>query len=353
VPAGVKQIEDFGITPDGKPIHRWHMDNGHGVVAEVLNLGGIVTKLCVPDRTGKSENITLAPADVPTIYRKDWPYLGAIIGRVGNRIRGGTFSLDGQSYQLPINAGPNSLHGGMIGYDRRIWDITPLNVSDGVAIKLSLIDPDGTENYPGTVKVDVVYTLTANGIWRIDYTATTDRATPINLTQHAYFNLKDAGRSPITGHVLQIPSTQYTPTDADHIVTGEILPVDGTPYDFTTPKPIGRDFPQLTSEPLGYDCNYIVPGQSGTLRLHASVTEPTTGRTMDVYSTEPAIQLYTGDFLDGTIMSPDGFAYQQHAAFCLETQHYPDSPNHPEFPSTTLRPGKTYRQTTEYRFSAK
>lgn len=352
--AGVKQIADFGTTPDGKPIHRWQLDNGKGVVAEVLNLGGILTSLHVPDRKGASGEILLAPADVPTIFRKvGWPYLNAIIGRVGNRIRDGKFSLDGKHYRLPINDGPNSLHGGLIGYDRRIWDVTPLSVADGVAIKLSLVDPDGTEGYPGTVKVEVVYTLTHTNAWRIEYTATTDRATPINLTQHAYFNLKDAGRSPITDHVLQIPAKEYTPTDEHHLVRGEVLDVAGTPFDFTVAKPIGRDFAKLKTEPVGYDCNYILGPADGAMRVAAVVTEPTTGRTMEVASTEPSVQLYTGDFLDGTITGPLGFAYKQHAGFCLENQHNPDAINHPEYHSTVLRPGQTYRQLTEYRFSAR
>lgn len=348
---GIKQLSDFGTTPDGQTVQRWQLDNGRGLIMEVLNLGGIVTRLSVPDRHGQSVNICLAPADVATIFRPGWPYLGALIGRVANRVANAQFTLNGQTYRLAVNNPPHSLHGGRIGYDRRFWEVTPFHSPEGPAIRLTLTDLDGTEQYPGTVHVEVTYTLTILGTWRITYSATTDQITPINLTQHAYFNLKDGGRSPITDHLLQMPCTHYTPTDASLIPTGEICPVAGSAHDFTQPKPLGRDFNRLESDPVGYDCNYVIPGPSGTLRWAASVTEPVSGRSMQVYTTQPGVQLYTGNFLDGSLLGIDGFAYQQHAGFCLETQHYPDALHHPEFPSILLHPGRPYYHTTEYRFS--
>lgn len=349
---GVKRLSDFGTTPDGKPVQRWRLDNGRGLVMEVLSLGGIVTRLNVPDRQGQSTNICLAPADVATIFRPGWPYLGALIGRVANRIGNAQFVLNGQTYRLAVNDPPHSLHGGKLGYDRRLWEITPLSSSDGPGLRLTLTDPDGTEQYPGTVHVEVTYTLTLSGIWRITYSATTDRVTPINLTQHAYFNLKDGGQSPVTDHLLQLSSTHYTPTDATLVPTGDICPVSGSAYDFTRAKPIGQDFARLESDPTGYDCNYVIPGPAGTLRWAATVTEPVSGRSMQVYTTQPGVQLYTGNFLDGSFTGIDGFAYRQHSGFCLETQHYPDALHHPAFPSILLQPGQAYHHTTEYRFSA-
>ncbi len=348
--AGVRKLDVFGTTPGGKQVDRWEIDNGAGLRAQVLNLGGIVTRLNTPDRNGLSENVLLSPRDVGTIFSPGWGYLNSIVGRFANRIAYGKFSLDGVTYSLATNGGSHTLHGGRVGYDRRIWDVTPVQADDGPALRLSLVDPDGTENFPGTVNVTVTYTLTKEGAWRIDYEATSDRATPINLTQHAYFNLKDAGRSSVLDHVVHLDATHYTPGDATLIPTGEREPVAGTVFDFTTPKTIRRDLSKLTNTPQGFDNNFVVPGEPGTLRQCARVTEPTTGRVMTVWTTEPGVQLYTGNFLNGTVIGADGFAFAQHSALCLETQHFPDSPNQPRFPSSILRPDQTYRQRTEYRF---
>ncbi len=352
--AGVRRLDDFGTMPDGQVVQRWELDNGNGLRAEVLNLGGIVLRLDVPDRTGRAANVLLSPADVGTVLGSSWPYFGAIIGRVGNRIAKGQFSLDGTTHQLAKNnGGIHHLHGGDVGYDRRIWSIAPVPVDDGVAVRLELVDAAGTEHYPGTAKVSVVYTLTTGGAWRIDYEATTDHATPINLTNHAYFNLKDAGRSKVTEHELRLFASAYTPSDATLIPAGLIAPVAGTPFDFTVAKPIGRDLSKLGNVPVGYDFNFVIDGPAGVLRRAAEVFESASGRVMNIWTTEPGVQFYTGNFLDGSLVGIDGIAYGQHSGFCLETQHYPDSPNQPTFPSIILRPGEVFRTTTEHRFSTR
>ena len=351
------RLDDFGKLPDGTSIPRYLLDNGRGLRAEVVALGGVVLRLFAPGRDGASANVLLGPATAGQIVDPKSPYLGALIGRVGNRIGHARFSLDGTAYTLAANDGPHTLHGGKVGYDKRLWQATPVG---DAALKLSLFDYDATEGFPGDVRVEVTYTLTPENAWRIDYVATTDKATPINLTQHAYFNLKDAGRSPVLDHELQLHATHYTPSDAGLLPTGEIVPVAGTPFDYTTAKPIGRDFDKLTNTPRGVDHNFVIDGgtadtatRSDTLRPAAAVYEPTTGRTMAVWTTEPGVQVYTGNFLDGSYAGHDGFAYAQHTAFCLETQHYPDSPNRPDFPNATLRPGETFRSTTEYRFGTR
>ncbi|HEX8323458.1 MAG TPA: aldose epimerase family protein [Tepidisphaeraceae bacterium] len=352
---GVTRIDDFGALPDGTPVPRYALSNGRGLRAEVIGLGGIVLRLWTPDRNGNPGNVLLGPADVGQILNKS-PYFGALIGRVGNRIGNAAFRLGDQSYTLAANDGPHSLHGGRVGYDKRLWTVEPQAGADGSAVlKLSLIDPAGTEGYPGTVRVEVVYTLTPANAWRIDYTATTDAPTPINLTQHAYFNLKDAGRSPVLDHVVTLFAQNYTPSDATLLPTGKIEPVRGTPLDYTQPRPIGQAFARLTNTPRGVDHNFVIDTE-GTdligLRVAADVHELTTGRRMTVATTEPGIQFYTGNFLDNTLVGHDGFAYAQHTGFCLETQHYPNSVNVPAFPSTVLQPGTAYRSTTEYRFAA-
>lgn len=349
----VRKSGSFGSTPDGKPIDIWTLDNGRGTSADVLSLGGIVTHLRVPDRTGKSGDVLLGLSGVAPIYKADWCYLNSLVGRVANRITNGKFTLDGKSYQTSLNYhGVHTLHGGNAGYDRKIWNVEPLAGADA-AIRLTLTDPDGAEGFPGTVKVSVVYTITAQGTWRIEYEATTDQPTPINLTQHAYFNLKDAGKSPVYDHVLKLNASKYTPNNEWLLPTGEIVKAAGTPFDFRAPKPIGQDLRKLTNTPIGYDVNYPIDGADGSLRECAEVYEPTTGRVMTCLTTEPAVQLYTGNFLEGAFTGDDGTAYQQHTAFCLETQRYPNAINLPQFPNTVLRPNETYRQATEYRFSTR
>lgn len=334
----------FGATQDGETVTLYTLTNARGTVAKILDFGGIVTELWVRDGKGELGNIVLG-FDSLEPYETKSPYFGALIGRVGNRIAGGRFSLDGKEYSLATNNGPNALHGGLKGYDKRVWTVE--GTTDN-SLTLSLIDPDGHEGYPGTVSVRVVYTLTDEDVLRLEYTATTDAATPINLTNHTYFNLKDAGATDVLGHVVRFEADRYTPVDETLIPTGEIAPVAGTPIDFTAAKPIGQDIEAMG----GYDHNLVLRSTDGSLALAVVVTEPTTGRRLETWTTEPGCQFYSGNFLDGTITGNGGVPYGKHHAFCLETQHFPDSINHPNFPSTVLRPGETYSSTTEYRFSA-
>jgi aldose 1-epimerase len=344
----VKQIGDFGKLDDGQAVRQFELDGGGGCVARVLALGGIITQLHVPDRAGKSTNITLGLPDVKSYLDKTNPYFGALVGRFANRIGYGKFTLDGKAYQLPANDGPHSLHGGTEGYDKVLW--TPEIVGD--ALKLAYTDAAGRNGYPGTVKVVVTYRF-KDAVLGIDYEATTDAPTPINLTNHAYFNLRDGGASDILSHELRVFASTYTPSDDKLIPTGGFAPVAGTPFDYRTAKPIGRDFAKLTNTPRGVDHNFVLEGAPGTLRPAAEVYEPTTGRTILMTTTEPAVQVYTGNFLNGVNVGPDGAVYRQHHGLCLEAQHYPDSPNQPNFPNTILRPGQTYRQTTEYSFGVR
>jgi aldose 1-epimerase len=340
----------FGTTADGHAVDAYTLTNSSGASATIITYGGIVTGLHVPDKAGTLGDVVLGFDNLQQ-YETQSPYFGALIGRVGNRIAKGKFSLDGHDYTLATNNGPNSLHGGDKGYDKRVWTASPVNSLDGPALRLTLTDPDGAEGYPGTVLVTVVYTLTNTNALRIDYTATTDAPTPINLTNHSYFNLKDAGATDMLGHLLQVNADTYTPVDDTLIPTGEIAPVKNTPIDFTQPKPIGRDLKAMGGNPAGYDHNLVLRSTTGTLALAATVTEPTTGRRMEVWTTQPGVQFYSGNFLDGTATGKHNARYNQYHAFCLETQHFPDAVHHPNFPSIILRPGQTYRQTTEYRFT--
>ncbi|MFT3787645.1 MAG: aldose epimerase family protein [Tepidisphaeraceae bacterium] len=353
--ASTQQIESFGKTHDGKDATRFKLTNDRGAWVEITSLGATVLRLQVPDRAGKPGDVLLTPASVAAMEAKSSPYFGAICGRVANRIAGGKFTLDGKSYQLNNNEkGITHLHGGNVGYDRRIWSSHDHFSPDGPSILFKLTDANGTEAYPGAVHVEVRYTLTNANALRIDYVATTDAPTPINLTNHAYFNLKDAGQTDVLGHELRLFASRYTPVNEKLIPTGEVAPVAGSLLDFTRGRQIGDGEMPVDGAVKGYDHNYVVDGTAGTFRAMADVFEPTTGRAMELLSTTPAVQLYTGNYLDGSLTSPVTKApYNQHAGFCLETQHYPDSVNHPAFPSTILRPGQTYRQTTEYRFSTR
>jgi len=333
----------FGKTAAEQTVTAYTLANGSGVSATILNYGGVITQINVPDKAGNIANVTLG-FDNFAQYEKESPYFGAICGRVANRIAKGKFTLDGKTYSLATNNGPNHLHGGNVGYNKKIWAASMLETSEGPSLKLALTDPDGNEGYPGTVQVAVTYTL-VHATLRIVYTATTDKPTPINLTNHAYFNLKDGGKSDILSHVLQLCADNYTPVDATLIPIGQIASVKNTPIDFTSPKPIGRDIQAMG----GYDHNLVLRSQDGTLAQAAIVTETTSGRRMEVWTTNPGVQLYTGNFLSG-LKGPNGATYNQHHAVCLETQHFPNSINHPNFPSTILRPGETYHQVTEFRF---
>jgi aldose 1-epimerase len=354
--AGTAKSE-FGKTPDGKDVDLYTLTNAHGMKAKIITYGGIITELEAPDRDGKLGDVVLGFDNLQS-YLAGSPYFGALIGRVANRIAKGRFTLDGMEYKLFINNGPNALHGGQKGFDKVVWRAEPEETKDGPALKLTYLSPSGEEGYPGNLTVHVTYTLTNDNALRIDYAATTDKATPINLTNHSYFNLGGPGSGDILGEEVMIAADKYTPVDATMIPTGEIKPVKGTPLDFTKPTTIGARIDELkpdeaAANPGGYDHNYVLRGGDKEPALAARVHEPKTGRTMEVYTTEPGLQFYTGNFLDGKLKGKNGVVYKKHQAFCMEADHFPDSVNHPDFPSTILEPGKTYTQTTVYKFSAK
>ena len=340
----------FGKTPDGTSVDLYVLTNTNGVQAKVITYGGIVTELHVPDRDGKFADVVLGFDDLKG-YLGGHPYFGAIVGRYANRIAGAQFTLDGKTYKLAANNGKNSLHGGKKGFDKVVWKAEPANVDDGVGVLLRYTSPDGEEGYPGTLKTAVRYTLTNDNALRIDYEAATDKATPVNLSNHSYFNLGGHASGDVLGHVLMIAADKYTPVDANLIPTGEIKPVAGTPLDFRKPKPIGRDIGELKGDPGGYDHNFVLNGGDKKPFLAARAFEPKSGRLMEMFTTEPGVQFYTGNFLNGQEKGKGGTVYRKHAGFCLEAQHFPDSVHHANFPSVTLKPGETYKQTTIYRFS--
>ncbi|MFJ1750655.1 aldose epimerase family protein [Streptomyces sp. NPDC088116] len=346
--------ESFGKLPDGTKVYRWTLENG-GTRLRVLSYGGVVQSLEIPDRHGRYANVSLGFDNIDD-YLKATTFFGALIGRYGNRIAGGRFTLDGRTYQLPLNDGANSLHGGTKGFDRRVWDVEPFTGSTGVGIVLRYISADGEMGYPGTLRVTVTYTLTPRGTWRIDYAATTDRATVVNLTNHTYFNLAGEGSGDVYGHELTLDASRYTPVDTTLIPTGELAAVARTPFDFRSGKPVGRDIrtghPQLLRA-QGFDHNWVLDkGVTAAPRHAATLSDPGSGRTLRIATTEPGVQFYSGNFLVGTLAGTSGRIYRQGDGLCLETQHFPDSPNRPSFPSTVLRPGETYRSTTEHSFHA-
>lgn len=341
----------FARTPDGQVVNMITLRNDNNLEIHVLTYGGIIMSLKTPDRSGQLDDVVLG-FDTLAPYLDKSPYFGAIIGRYGNRIAKGRFTLDGTTYQLPINNGPNSLHGGTTGWDKKVWNAEPFQ-DPLVGVKLSYTSKDGEEGYPGTVKAEVTYTLTEDNRLIIDYHATTDKPTVINMTNHTYWNLAGGKASDILGHILTINADRYTPVDSTLIPTGELASVEGTPFDFRTPTAIGAriddDNQQLKYGP-GYDHNFVLNRQGAGLSLAARVTEPITGRTLEVQTTEPGLQFYSGNFLDGTLTGKGGRVYGHRSGFCLETQHFPDSPNHPNFPSTVLRPGQEYKSETIYTF---
>lgn len=345
--------QEFGKTADGKTVDLYKLDNGKGITVEVLSFGGIMHSVNVPDRNGKTVNVS---ANLETVadYEKARPFFGALIGRYGNRIAGGKFTLDGQEYTLPQNNGPNSLHGGRKGFDAVVWDVTPFEQRNSVGLTLKYTSKDGEEGYPGNLDVTVVYRLDTNNRWTMDYTAKTDKATVINLTNHTYWNLAGHPNSN-HDHILTLNANRYLPTDTTLIPTGELAPVAGTPFDFRTPHKIGERIHQVEGDHFagGYDhCFVLNQGRRRQMSLCANVYEPTSGRVMRIDTTEPAVQFYAGNFLDGSLKA-HGYAYEKHGAFCLETQHFPDSPNQPKFPSTVLKPGEVYHTTTVHTFSVK
>jgi aldose 1-epimerase len=339
----------FGAMPDGAPVMIYTLSNPQGMVAKLTEYGAILTELWVPDAKGHATNVVLGFDNLDQ-YVKGHPFFGAVAGRFANRIANGKFTLDGKEYTLAKNNGPNHLHGGLKGFDKKVWKSRPLPATDkSVAVEFSCTSPDGEEGYPGTLTVTVTYTLTADNELRIDYTAATDKATPINLTNHSYFNLGGGGS--ILEHLLMINADRYTVPDPTLIPTGEIASVNGTAFDFRQTKPIGRDIAKVMEDTKGYDHNFVLTSGGGKFALCARATDPKSGRIMEVWTTEPGVQLYCGNHLNGSVKGVGGVSYPQHSGFCLETQHFPDSPNKSNFPSCILRPGETLKSTTTFKFT--
>ncbi len=341
------QKQSFGQLADGTAIDLFTLTNSRGLKASLMTYGAILVSLEVPDRDGKPGDIVLG-YDSLDGYVKNNPYFGSVVGRYGNRIAKGRFTLDGVTYELATNNGENHLHGGIKGYDKIVWEAEPVEGGEEVGVEFRHLSPDGEEGYPGNLNIAVTYLLTNRDELKIAYEATTDKPTPVNLTHHSYFNL--AGEGDILGHELMIQADGYTPVDAGLIPTGEIRPVTDTPFDFTTPHTIGERIAQVEG---GYDHNFVLRSGGGYLDLAVRVFEPGSGRIMEISTTEPGLQFYSGNFLDGTIIGKGGRRYEKHAGFCLETQHFPDSPNKPQFPSTILRPGEGYKSLTIHKFSAR
>jgi len=343
--------KDYGKTAGGAAVDLYTLTTAAGMKAEIITYGGALVSLTAPDKSGSYGDVILGMDNIKG-YETPVPYFGALIGRYGNRIGKAQFALDGKTYKLPANDGPNTLHGGIKGFDKRIWSAKP---GTGASLELTYVSKDGEEGFPGTLSAKVVYTLTDKNELTIDYTATTDKSTVVNLTNHAYFNLAGPGEGTILGHEVMINADRFTPVDATLIPTGELKAVKGTPFDFTKSTAIGARIDHADEQlkfGKGYDHNWVLNRSGGALSKAAEVREPKTGRVMEVWTTEPGLQFYTGNFLDGSLKGK-GKTFQHRGAFCMETQHYPDSPNKPNFPSTTLKPGQTYKTSTVYRFSAK
>jgi aldose 1-epimerase len=345
--------QPFGQTKDGQAVSLFTLRNSKGAEARISNYGGLVVSLKVPDRNGKLGDVVLG-YDKLSDYIKDSPYFGALIGRYGNRIAKGKFTLDGKEYSLATNNYPNSLHGGLKGFDKVVWTPQVIASTEGPTLALTYVSKDGDQGYPGTLTVKAVYTLTEDNALKLQYTATTDKDTVVNLTQHSYFNL--AGQGTILDHVVEIPASKFTPVDSTLIPTGELKPVDGTPFDFRTPTAIGSRI-NVQDEQLkfgkGYDHNFVLDKPMGELGLCGRVYEPQSGRVLEVFSTEPGLQFYSGNFLDGSNVGKGGQVYNFRNGFCMEPQHFPDSPNQPNFPSVVLKPGQTYKNTIIFKFSVR
>ena len=351
-PAHISQ-KSFGKTKSGTAVSLYTLTNAHGAQVQITNYGGIVTSIKVPDRHGRLADVVLGFDSVGR-YEKDSPYFGALIGRYGNRIAKGRFTLDGDTHKLFVNNGPNSLHGGKVGFDKKVWTATPVKSAQGVGLALRLLSKDDEEGYPGNLDIKVVYTWTNDNSLKLEYTATTDKDTVLNPTNHSYFNLAGAGHGTVLDTTMMINADKFTPVDKTQIPTGALRPVAGTPFDFRRPHAIGERINQSNPQLLigaGYDHNFVLNGSG--LRLSARAYSPRSGRVLTEYTTEPGVQLYTGNFLDGKLRGKGGKLYPRRGAFCLEAQHFPDSPNHPSFPTTELKPGDTYRQTTVYAFSVR
>jgi aldose 1-epimerase len=344
----------FGKTADGQAVDLYTLANKNGVEVKITNYGGIVTSWTAPDAQGRLDDIVLG-FDTLDGYLKRHPYFGALVGRYGNRIAGGTFKLSGAEYKLARNNGENALHGGIKGFDKAVWDARDVSTAAGHALELKYSSKDGEEGYPGNLPVTVTYWLNDNNELRIDYVATTDKDTVVNLTNHSYFNLAGQGSGDILGHEVQIYADRFTPVNAGLIPTGELRSVEGTPFDFRKPVAIGARVEQPDEQLRfgnGYDHNFVLTSGGAALAPAARVREPKSGRVLEVFTTEPGVQFYIGNFLDGTLKGKGGRVYGRRHGFCLETQHFPDSPNQPHFPSTVLKPGERYASTTVYRVSA-
>ncbi len=351
-PATARKMESrlFGKTPEGENVDLYTLTNAKGMEAGIATYGGVVVSLKVPDRSGKFADVVLGFDDFES-YPKSSPFFGALVGRYANRIAKGRFKLDGVEYKLAVNNGENSLHGGLKGFDKKVWKARQASAD---SLELSYLSKDGEEGYPGNLSVIVTYTLTDDNELKIDYSATTDKDTVLNLSNHSYFNLAGEGEGDILGHKVMINASKFTPTDKGLIPTGELRKVEGTPFDFLKPHAIGERI-NLNDEQLvvgkGYDHNFVLDRKGDGLEVAARVTEPHSGRVMEVLTTQPGLQFYTGNFLDGTIKGKGGHIYGPRSAFCMETQHFPDSPNQPSFPTSELKPGETFHQTTAFRFS--
>ena len=348
--------EAYGTTSEGEAVDLYTLTNANGIEVRAITYGGIIVSLKVPDNNGRLDDIVMGH-DTLEGYLTKSQYFGALVGRYGNRIAKGKFTLDGVEYKLAVNNGPNHVHGGLKGFDKVVWQAESFENPEGAGVALSYTSKDGEEGYPGNLTAKITYTLTAQNELVVDYHATTDKATPLNLTQHTYFNLAGDGSGDILGHDLLLNASHFTPVDKTMIPTGEIRSVAGTPMDFTKPTAIGARIDQEDEQLQfggGYDHNFVINQEKGEgLSLVARVYEPTTGRVMEVFSTEPGVQFYSGNFLDGSITGKSGHVYERRTGFCLETQHYPDSPNKPDFPSSILRPGETYESRTIFKFSAR
>jgi aldose 1-epimerase len=346
----------FGRLADGRPVEMFTISSGRGLTIRTMPYGAAIVSLRVPDRHDVEDDVVLG-FDTLDGYISSNAYFGVVVGRYGNRIAHGRFTLDGRMYALATNNGPNHLHGGVKGFDKALWASEPFERDGAAGVVYTHISPDGDEGYPGTLRARVTYTVSAANELTVDYQATTDKATPVNLTQHSYFNLAGDRSPDVLGHELTLDADRYTPVDETLIPTGELAPVDGTPFDFRRPTPIGAridgSHPQLEIA-KGYDHDFVLngwtPGANRSPHHAARVVEPTSGRTLEVATTEPGVQFYSGNFLDGSITGKSGRTYGRRHGFCLETQHFPDSPNHANFPSTILRPGEIYRSTTVFAF---
>lgn len=353
-PASTIPRESFGKTADGQQVSLFTLRNSSGMEVKITNYGGTITEIKVPDRNKKFDDVVLGFDNLDGYTSKaNNAYFGATIGRYGNRIAHGTFKINGHEYHVPTNDGPNSLHGGLKGFDKRVWDANPVSSSSGPALELRYLSRDGEEGFPGNLNVTVRFSLGEKNELRIDYTATTDKDTVLNLTNHSYFNLAGAGSETVLNHKLTLAANRFTPIDSTLIPTGVIQSVAGTPFDFRKPTAIGARINE-NNEQLkfgkGYDHNFVLNSNGGSLALAAKVEEPNSGRVMEVLTTQPGVQFYSGNFLDGKIHGIGG-VYRYRSALALETQHFPDSPNHPNFPSTVLHPGQRFHSTTIYRFS--